>query len=706
MFKKILLFLVVSIAFIFLAQAVFAYTLDDFINYLKSLVSPFIRPPVIGGFFAGPTCQACSDTTRKCPDWGSNKGGCLPSCGQGGGPTAVCQQASCTSGNNIQSWDCNYCCVPASDPCSGITCNDYCSGNTRYYSGYCSNGQCMYNSQNCPNGCSNGQCNSQPACQSHDQCSQACTSLCPANVYGCCYGCNLGQCSNGNCVCEDATGYCSGNPNYQVGSSCKSGTTTTTPSSEPCNQIGCYPDLSCSSDNVQAYCIDKSTYENNQNAFRSLDGSTYWCGNNYCTVACAVNQCCWGLRGYCYSSNSNSPTGCSGQTGQIDPNSANYYCGQRGGSSCATSGNSIDPPGSYGPIRCIGSITTSTTSSTTTTTTTTTTPQPDIYNFSVLDTSSNKLYCSFNFLSNISYVECPPYATVQSDVGDHNYFVSVSNPSKNISETAGNFFFSVKNITSLNINCNECIVNSLCSCSIQADCTDGKWLISNSEGNPLTSSPIREFIPPLSINFTPNSTGKVNVTGKCYSPIPSENFFIVNITEKFFNCPSSCYKSNDCVCTVKGCNSGLFTASQGNATLASILITSNVASYKFTPTSIDVVNASAICIDPSKPLTSYIIPVYVNATTTTTTTSTTTTTTESTTTTTTEETTETTTTTEEATTETTSPSQEAPSIGYDIIAVIFSVVGLTIFLIAFIYPRLRSNEYDALKKKWGKRQYF
>ncbi|MCX6820847.1 MAG: right-handed parallel beta-helix repeat-containing protein [Candidatus Aenigmarchaeota archaeon] len=65
-------------------------------------------------------------------------------------------------------------------------------------------------------------------CTTHAQCSRACSASCPAGVYGCCYGCNLGQCVGGACVCLQDTPYCSNFPPYQVGSSCASGTTTTT----------------------------------------------------------------------------------------------------------------------------------------------------------------------------------------------------------------------------------------------------------------------------------------------------------------------------------------------------------------------------------------------------------------------------------------------------------------------------------------------
>jgi hypothetical protein len=69
-----------------------------------------------------------------------------------------------------------------------------------------------------------------PSCTTHEQCSQACTNLCPPNVLGCCYGCKLGQCVNGKCECVDAVSYCLV-PIRQVGSPCIASTTTSTTTS-------------------------------------------------------------------------------------------------------------------------------------------------------------------------------------------------------------------------------------------------------------------------------------------------------------------------------------------------------------------------------------------------------------------------------------------------------------------------------------------
>lgn len=74
-------------------------------------------------------------------------------------------------------------------------------------------------------------------CVNHDECSQICSSLCPADVYGCCFGCMLGQCQGGQCKCVDDSAYCSSSPPYQVGSECRSCSSYTLP--DDCTGAGC-----------------------------------------------------------------------------------------------------------------------------------------------------------------------------------------------------------------------------------------------------------------------------------------------------------------------------------------------------------------------------------------------------------------------------------------------------------------------------------
>jgi hypothetical protein len=76
-------------------------------------------------------------------------------------------------------------------------------------------------------------------CVNHDECSQICSSLCPADVYGCCFGCKLGQCQSGKCKCVDAYAYCSSSPPYQKGSECTTPPCSSYTSSSACTSAGC-----------------------------------------------------------------------------------------------------------------------------------------------------------------------------------------------------------------------------------------------------------------------------------------------------------------------------------------------------------------------------------------------------------------------------------------------------------------------------------
>ena len=167
-------------------------------------------------------------------------------------------------------------------------------------------------------------------------------------------------------------------PNSCVDGACASITTTTTtttiPPEGPCSTEG---DYCYYNDDVSGYCVRKVYYDSHSGWFKELTGN-YSCGANYCCIACAKNDCCWGLRGYCYSFDTNSPTGC---YGSYDVSGYSYKCGEMNGEECVddtTGYYLIDPSGEppYGGVKCVASTspditTTSTTTSTVRTTTTT-----------------------------------------------------------------------------------------------------------------------------------------------------------------------------------------------------------------------------------------------------------------------------------------------------------------------------------------------
>ncbi|MEM0475430.1 MAG: hypothetical protein QW343_01420 [Candidatus Norongarragalinales archaeon] len=54
----------------------------------------------------------------------------------------------------LLTWSCSGC----EDLCAGVSCNNYCSGNTRYYDGSCAVGSCQYSQEVCAYGCVDGDC--------------------------------------------------------------------------------------------------------------------------------------------------------------------------------------------------------------------------------------------------------------------------------------------------------------------------------------------------------------------------------------------------------------------------------------------------------------------------------------------------------------------------------------------------------------------
>ncbi len=141
-------------------------------------------------------------------------------------------------------------------------------------------------------------------------------------------------------------------------------TTTTTSIGEPCNTAGtyCYDDEEV----INGYCVSESYYDSHTNWFKDLTGD-YSCGNDYCCIACDIDNCCWGLRGYCYSFDTESPTGCYSQSdGSV--NGYSYKCGEMDGEELkcvedTTGYYLIDPSGEppYGKFKCVASTTTTTT---------------------------------------------------------------------------------------------------------------------------------------------------------------------------------------------------------------------------------------------------------------------------------------------------------------------------------------------------------
>ncbi len=168
---------------------------------------------------------------------------------------------------------------------------------------------------------------------------------------------------------------------YDCPNSCSDGacvsTTTTTVIPQPEDPCSVGGDYCFYNGDVSGYCVNKGYYNSHPDWFKSLTGN-YSCGTYYCCIACSKNDCCWGLRGYCYSFDTSSATGCYGSY-EVNENEYGYKCGEMSGERCEyeTSGYYLidsqgEPP--YGSLKCVAStLQTTTTISTTSTSTSTTT---------------------------------------------------------------------------------------------------------------------------------------------------------------------------------------------------------------------------------------------------------------------------------------------------------------------------------------------
>jgi len=166
------------------------------------------------------------------------------------------------------------------------------------------------NVQNCP-----ADCSTPKSCTDHNECSQACTSKCPAGVFGCCDGCKIGQCVKGKCACQDAPSYCKA-PVKQVGTECTGGTkiwcyTAVVKGEECCvNQDSdpgyCWGNQIC--DEKTKKCIDNSIGpvcgDGTCDAGETAQNCPWDCAaercidHNDCSQACST-QCPYGVFGCC-----------------------------------------------------------------------------------------------------------------------------------------------------------------------------------------------------------------------------------------------------------------------------------------------------------------------------------------------------------------------------------------------------------------------
>jgi len=409
-----------------------------------------------------------------------------------------------------------------------------------------------------------------------------------------------------------------------------------TSSTNPCQTAGqCFPDAGCRRGATLGFCLSLSEYQSYSslnNFFEPLSG-TYSCGPNNCLVACHNDECCQIIRGNCYASVgtlarmgvvgatlANLPTGC-GTFGPTTDTNLLLNCDDAGGNSCA----GTQPPGAtlvdqdphYGPQHCYNLQNQCTA------------PQTNC-NGQCVNTNTDNNNCGIcgnecDIGLTCTNGQCQPSgggggtSTVTTTVTSTS---TVTTTTTTTTTTTPPTTTTTTTTTTTQppifaISCGACEAGLTCSCSLSGTCNKGNWVLSNSQGTPLSQT-LRSAIPPLTFTYVANDSGTILAEATCADPA-NYNFTTVTVTPKFLTCQDSCNTGVDCICQIRDCTSGVAYVSNSVGTpiptLLSFQFNGNYA-LKFQATQGGEVEVRAICDNPVKSVKSTI---KINGTTTTTT---------------------------------------------------------------------------------------
>jgi len=475
--------------------------------------------------------------------------------------------------------------------------------------------QCSAGAQPCPDTTKNPPPH---YCLKNGQCLPSCGHA--GTINGVSVQCSSSPCSGQNLESYDCP-YC-----------CVTGTSST----NPCQTAGqCSPDAGCRRGATLGFCLSLSEYQSYSslnNFFEPLSG-TYSCGPNNCLVACHNDECCQIIRGNCYASVgtlarmgvvgatlANLPTGC-GTFGPTTDTNLLLNCDDAGGNSCA----GTQPPGAtlvdqdphYGPQHCYNLQNQCTA------------PQTNC-NGQCVNTNTDNNNCGIcgnecDIGLTCTNGQCQPSgggggtSTVTTTVTSTS---TVTTTTTTTTTTTPPTTTTTTTTTTTQppifaISCGACEAGLTCSCSLSGTCNKGNWVLSNSQGTPLSQT-LRSAIPPLTFTYVANDSGTILAEATCADPA-NYNFTTVTVTPKFLTCQDSCNTGVDCICQIRDCTSGVAYVSNSVGTpiptLLSFQFNGNYA-LKFQATQGGEVEVRAICDNPVKSVKSTI---KINGTTTTTT---------------------------------------------------------------------------------------
>ncbi|MEM5829291.1 MAG: hypothetical protein QW040_00415 [Candidatus Aenigmatarchaeota archaeon] len=149
------------------------------------------------------------------------------------------------------------------------------------------------------------------------------------------------------------------------------------------------------------------------------------------------------------------------------------------------------------------------------------------------------------------------------------------------------------------IQCEECYARSECECTLTTACQNGLWMLQNKEAKPLSST-ITLQLPPTTIQFEPNASGKILITALCFKDSKIETTqYTLEVKEPFLECDKNCEVLKPCTCRVRGCSDGRFSAVLGTTLLKwrEKIDTKDFAT-SFISDKTGVVEVSVVCYNP------------------------------------------------------------------------------------------------------------
>jgi len=155
------------------------------------------------------------------------------------------------------------------------------------------------------------------------------------------------------------------------------------------------------------------------------------------------------------------------------------------------------------------------------------------------------------------------------------------------------------------LSCSYCEAGTRCSCSVTG-CSAGSWSIRNLT-SPAPADAMSSLIPPTTVEFTPTTSGLLEVTANCITPQQFTAKVNVDVKPKFLTCPANCYTDEACTCLISNCSAGTVTAMKDGFSIKSLIIPPIISTFSFNSSTAGTVAVTGSCTSPAKTVTTSVV---------------------------------------------------------------------------------------------------